>query len=259
MKKDGPFVEFVLRSQARTEVLLAVAEGCNTTQSLLDHDLASTSAVYNALNELQEHELIHKSRAEQWRRTGTGAVVSNLIRQQQKAESVLAAAPDYWRTHDATVLPLKFRTRLSELAGGDVVRATETRPDKAICDVKQRLTKADSVDAIAPVYNERLTDAAWNADTTRLVCNKDVLKALIEETPLEDHNGSGVMRVTDVSFAVTVTDDYLLLSLPDLDGNYDPQTEFVADSDAARQWGHDLLDHYWMMAEPADQYLATSM
>lgn len=257
MEKDRPIIEYVLRSHARTQVLLAVAEGCDSTQTLLDRDLASKSAVYNAVSELQEQGLIHKPRSRQWSPTGTGRVVADMINQQRKTESVLATDPDYWQTHDVTVLPPKFRTRLTELADGDVIRATETRPANAICEVEQELTKADSVDAITPVYNERLTDAARDADITRLVFDGDVLETLVEETSAEDITNPELIRVTEVSFAVTITDDCLLLSLPTLDGDYDPQTEFIADSTAAQQWGEELLEHYWTSAQTPEQYLST--
>nr|WP_256487746.1 MULTISPECIES: transcriptional regulator FilR1 domain-containing protein [unclassified Haladaptatus] len=64
------------------------------------------------------------------------------------------------------------------------------------------------------------------------------------------------MRVTDVSVTVTVTDDCLLLSLPTLDGTYDPQAVFIAETEEARCWGHRLLDFYWDSAEPLDHYLS---
>ncbi|WP_433630330.1 helix-turn-helix transcriptional regulator [Halomicrococcus sp. NG-SE-24] len=256
MKKDRPIIEYVLRSHARTQVLLAVAEDCDSTQALLDRDLASKSAVYNALSELQEQGLIYNPRSKRWSPTGTGTVVTDMINRQRKTESVLATDPDYWQTHDVTVLPPKFRTRLTELADGDVIRATETRPANAICEVKQCLTKANSIDAITPVYNERLADAATDANITRIIFDEDVLETLVEDPSAEDINNPELIRVTEVSFAITITDDCLLLSLPTLDGKYDPQTEFIADSNAAQQWGKDLLEHYWTSAQTPEQYLS---
>ncbi len=59
--------------------------------------------------------------------------------------------------------------------------------------------------------------------------------------------------MTDVSVAVTVTEDCLLLSLPTVDGTYDSQTEFIAETDEARHWGDHLLDYYWESAQPPDR------
>ncbi|WP_227379846.1 transcriptional regulator FilR1 domain-containing protein [Haladaptatus halobius] len=151
-----------------------------------------------------------------------------------------------------TVIPPRFRLRLSELAGGEVVRATETRPAHAVSEIERRLRNADSISAIIPVYNDRLADAASGADIGRLVFDEAVFEEVVKETAPALLDATETIRVPDVSVAVTVTEDYLLLSLPTLDGAYDSQTEFIADTDEARQWGNHLFDFYWESVQPPE-------
>ena len=93
-----------------------------------------------------------------------GQIVVAFIDEYQQTEVMLATNLDYWQTHDATALPPRFRLRLSDLAGGEVVRATETRPAHTVSKVEQQLMNADSISAISPVYNDRLADAASGAN-----------------------------------------------------------------------------------------------
>jgi predicted transcriptional regulator len=259
MEDCGPFVEYVLRSGARTNVLMAVSEGRNSTQTLLDGDLASESAVYNALTELRDQGLIHEPRAKRWAPTGAGTVVAGLIERQREAESVLDADHEYWRSHDVTVLPRAFRSRIDDLAGGAVVRATDTRPSRAVRETERRLAEADSVAILAPIYNDRFDAAAQDGDSLRLVADAGVVDDLGADADGDgtDEDGTDDVRVAEFSFALTVTDDCLLLSLPTLDGSYDPRTEFIAESERARRWGRQLFDRYWEDAQALDAYLTT--
>lgn len=172
----------------------------------------------------------------------------------EQIESVLAIDSDYWQTHDVTAIPPRFRLRLSELAGGQVVKATETRPSNAFNEVEQRLMNANSISAITPVYNEPLADAGATGEIKRLIFDEAVFDDVIKETVSSQLDTKETIRVTDVSVTVTVTDDCLLLSLPMLDGAYDPQTEYIADTDEARCWGNHLLDFYWDSAQTIEHY-----
>ena len=256
MKENGSSVEYVLRSGARTSVLRAVVDGCDSTQALLDRELASESAVYNALTELEEFDLIHSPEQKRWSPTGAGTVVADLIERQRETETVLESAPGYWRRHDVTALPTDFRERLADLAGGEVVRATETRPSRAVREIERRLDDANSVSVVTPIYNERF-DHAVRGEDLRLVLDTGVLEDLLDEEDTEESDGDvGAVRVADVPFAVAVTDECVLLSLPTLDGAYDPRTEFVAESERAQQWGIELFEHYWADALSPEEFLA---
>ncbi|WP_266077432.1 helix-turn-helix transcriptional regulator [Haladaptatus caseinilyticus] len=256
MEKTRPFVEYVLRSGARTDVLLAVFDGHNSTQALLNQNLASESAVYNALTELENRGLIYVPKTKRWAVTGTGSVVADLIRQQRATERVLQMDTDYWQNHDVTALPEPFRSQLAALSDGEIIRATDTQPSRAVREVEKRLQSASNPSVIAPIFSERLSDAfVDNCDDPRLVLGKSVLADLLTDTTFNrDEDDRIDVRVADVAFALTVTDESLLLSLPHLDGSYDVQTEFVAESERARRWGTKLFEHVWTSAECVTAY-----
>ncbi|NHN59117.1 MULTISPECIES: winged helix-turn-helix domain-containing protein [Halorussus] len=263
MSDDDRVVEFVTGSTARRQVLAAVTDGTGSTAAFLDRVSASESAVYGALAELEDRELIRKVRGDEWEPTGTGAVVSELIAEQRRTESVLRADPEYWQTHDATVLPKLFRTSLSALADADVVRATDTDPNRVVREVRRRIESAESVDILAPIYHDEYVAALRSGvddGSARLVLGTAVVDQLSDtEGAYEEMPESIAVRIRPVSFALTVTDDCALLSLPRLDGSYDSRTEVIAESDAAREWSRWLFERYWTTAtDPTDHVESAS-
>ncbi|WP_238398306.1 helix-turn-helix transcriptional regulator [Halorussus salinus] len=296
---EEPIVEYVTTSGARTAVLRTVADGPVSTQSVLDTVSASESAVYGALGELRERDLIRKPDSDAWEPTGLGLAVGEAIAERRRTEEVLRADPEYWKTHDVTALPAQFRATLSRLADAEVVRATDTDPHRAVREVKRRIEAADSVAIVSPIYHDEFVDAlggrsggsesasdagesasnagesASNAEksasgaggpspdasesdlptdaSVRLVLGSAVVEETVDTAgPTDEQLEPLDIRVRPVSFAMTLTDDCLLLSLPNLDGSYDSGTELVAESESAREWGRLLFEHCWRTAAAPD-------
>lgn len=253
-EKSKDLITYVLRSQVRTEVLLSIANGQRSVQALLEQGSASESAIYNALSTLENRGLIYNSEANEWRLSGTGSIVGIFLRRQQKTNELIQTDPEFWQSHDVTVLPRSFQVDLAELVTGWVIRASETQPSLAVREVENRLEATTAACVVAPVYDERYLTALLNdCERCRLVVPESVLSALLgDESPVSDPSDGLDVRVADVSFELAVTDDSLLLSLPFFDGIYDMQTEFIAESDRARTWGRRLFEQIWTDAECID-------
>lgn len=306
---EEPIVEYVTTSGARTAVLRAVVDGPVSTQSVLSGVSASESAVYGALGELRERDLIRKPDSNAWEPTGLGLAVGDAIVERRRTEEVLRVDPEYWKTHDVTALPEQFRATLSRLADAEVVRATDTDPNRAVREVKRRIEAADSVAIVAPIYHDEFVaalggrsggsesppdasesppDASESPSDASKPSSSDASKsapsgsesspsdaseadpaadssarlvlgsAVVEETvdadgPTEEQLTPLDIRVRPVSFAMTLTDECLLLSLPNLDGSYDSGTELVAESESAREWGRLLFEHCWRTAADPEE------
>ena len=252
--KSETLVNYVVRSGTRTDILLAIANGQRSAQSLLEYGSASQSGVYNALSNLEDHGLIHGSRSKQWYLTGTGSLVVNFLRRQHGIEELIQTDQKYWQSHDVGALPRSFQFDLSELVPGSVVRATDTQPSRAMRAVENRLEATTSARLVVPIYDER----HWNAlldgcDECQVVLSETVLSALPNDVgSISDSIGDLSLRIADVSFRLAVTDDCLLFSLPLLDGSYDVQTEFIAETEQARDWGIRLFEQIWADAVRID-------
>lgn len=256
MRGDSPF-DTVLGSSVRTDVLRSVAADPTDVEGLIDAVDASDSAVYNAVGDLERQGLV-RAVADGYAVTGSGQLIADLLHQQENLDRLLA--DDYWRTHDVGALPRQFRIRLTELAGADVFRATETDPHAVVRRVCERVEAGGSnVDVVSPIYQAEYEAVMPDSPEARLLLNTSLVEEVLDrvdslaeaqqfdETPV---------RILDVDVGVGVTDEHLLLSLPTLDGQYDSRTEVFATDERALAWGRDLFEHYWQRGRPDHEFLA---
>ena len=260
MKSDRGLVDFVCGSLVRTAVLRALANEPRTTDELLNTVEGSESAVYDALAELERKGLVRQTSGNVWEPTGTGRVVRSVIRVRDDTESVIETDRPYWRDHDVDALPDPFRTRIHELVGTEVVRATDTDPNRVVRMVGEGIEAAEELVIIAPVYHERyesaLAEVAPRVEPRIVVDATTLRDRMTGELTDEPPAFEGVdARVTDLDIALGVTQDTLYLSLPTLDGDYDARAEVVSHTETARRWGRELFEHYWERSTPAADYI----
>jgi predicted transcriptional regulator len=272
----GP-VAFVATSAVRRETLAALASEERATDGLLDTVDASASAVYAALDELEDRGLVQKA-ADSWQLTGTGRIAADTVVRNRRAETVMTEIGDYLETHDCSVLPWRFRLRIGALAGATVIEATGTEPNRAVSAVARRLRTADRARVVSPIYVESYAEAMPDVPGSKLLVDEAVLTSAAGAAGSGDAGGDGGtagtgtdgdapgetpyrnvdMRVGKVGFALCVADRALLLSLPLLDGEYDARSELVVEDERAREWGVGLFAHCWDRASPVADLPADS-
>lgn len=248
METDAP-VSYVASSSVRSAVLRAAVERPRPTQAVVDAVTASESAVYQAVNDLSEAGYLERGQ-DGWAPTGTGVLVSDFLDCRRGTEAVLTADSDYWQTHDASVLPASARRTVGALSGCETVRADDADPHRVVREVARRIRAADAIDVVAPVYQQQYADAIRSPDVSaRLVVDVDVVDAVASDPESEaDALTETEVRVGEADFALGVTDESVLLSLPRVDGAYDSRAEVVATGDRAVRWGRRLFERTWTEA-----------
>jgi predicted transcriptional regulator len=246
MAHDRPYVQYVLESSVRSDVLETVVDGPVETTGVLRRVDASDSAVYDAIAGLERRGLVVETE-NGWIPTGSGRLVAD-VRNRQRSVDDLLRRDDYWQTHDVTVLPERFRYRIDALSEAAVIEATDTNPHRVVREVARRIDAAEAPRIVAPVYVEEYGDSLPETERTHLLLDTALASELRSTLRTEDAFGGPVVRVADVDFALGVTNDGVFLSLPRLDGEYDARTEVVASDEAAIRWGRRLFDHYWSRA-----------
>lgn len=254
-------IEYVTDSATRESVVSALASEPRTNRQLCATLDASESGVYAATNDLRERGIVEADEDERFRLTGIGFVVVDAVERRRQLESMLRADPDYWRTHDVRALPDAFRARLADLADGRVFRVSETDPAGAVRLIHDHLRDSDRVAVVSPVHFPDL------GATLRELCGERSGRLLVTDAVVEEirrHEEGYVpipanleVRVADVSFALAVTNGTTFLSLPRLDGSYDPSTELIADSDAGTSFGVDLFERIWRDGTPVEDVAPT--
>ncbi|SFR36739.1 Predicted transcriptional regulator, contains HTH domain [Halogeometricum limi] len=237
----------------------ALTDGPKTTRTLCTTLDASESGVYAATGGLRENGVVEAT-DDRLRLTGLGHVVADFLERRRSVEALVETDRDYWRTHDVRALPSTFRARLTELADHDVFRVSDTDPAGAVRLIHDNLQAADSVAVVSPVHFPGL------GETLRDVCADRPGRLLVTPDVVEEiHRYGGdvvvperlTIRVADASFALAVANETTFLSLPRLDGSYDPSSELVADGDDAVRFGTDLFEAVWRDATPIDDVTTT--
>jgi len=242
-------------SAVRRTVLLELHERPRQRRDLLDDVDASKSAVYDALNELRDRDLLREGRRRRWETTGLGDLVADQVARRDRASDVLDAHAAYWRTYDASVLPEPFRASVGALAGCERLTAPDAEPFRTVSRTAAVIERADRLGLVAPMYHDRYAHAVEcavvDADA-RLLLDGTVVHG-VEGREGADWDADGpAVRVGDVGFVLVVTDDALVLALPDEDGSFDLDCKLRATGDRALDWGWRLFEYAWRAGTPLE-------
>jgi predicted transcriptional regulator len=254
--EDSP-IEFVTSSATRESVLCAVADAPVTTRELCDIVDGSESAVYAATSDLRKRTLVESHDGDdRWHLTGVGVVVAEAVHRRRRLDELLAADPSYWTNHDSSVLPDSFRCRLPSLTEATVNRTAAADPTGLIRLLHESIRSSEEVAVVSTVHFPGL------GETLREVCSERPGRLIVTDAVIDEvrRHEDGVVpvpeylsiRVADVSFTLAITDETTFVSLPTMDGEYDPQTELVAEDEEAHRWGRELFDYCWARATPIE-------
>jgi len=253
---DRSLITYVRSSSVRAEIVGALCATRRETEDLLDSLDASESAVYDALSALERRGVVASADGG-WRLTGVGRLVGDRLDRQRATEELLAESPEYWQQHDTSVLPKRFRRRLPELGDYEVVRGTTTDLDRVVRAVVKRVESVESCDIVSPVYHKSYSDAMPDNEDSRLLLSCDVVDTVLTEMPEEKRPRyrETAVRVAPVPYALGVSDEWVMLTLPEHSGDW-PDAKLVSEAPTALQWGEQLFETLWADAEPMASYVA---
>ena len=250
-------IQYVRTSSVRTDIIGSLCPGAKPTNELLSAVNASESAIYDALSNLEGRGLV-TSTDDGWQLTGTGRLVADTIHRQRSLEDLFAVDPQYWERHDTSVLPQPLRCRLPELDGYTVVRGTQTDINRPVREVVTRVESVANCDVVSPVYHPEYEAAMPDSADSRLVLSCAVIDDMLDTESVSldaDRYEETPVRVTPVPYALAVSDDWMILTLPELDGAW-PSAKIVSETDSAISWARDLFAQVWADATPIETYLA---
>jgi predicted transcriptional regulator len=243
----------VFASSVRQTVLLALRDRPRQRRDLLDDVDASKSAVYDALNELRDRDLLREGRSRRWETTGLGDVVADCVADRKRTGDVLAAHAAYWQAHDPSALAEPFRTSLGALADAELLSSPDAEPFRVVGTVVDVIERADRVALATPIYQDRYAAALERVaeeSRVRLVLAPAVLEDVAGREDADWDADNPAVRVADPGCTVLVTDEAVLLALPRKDGSHDPEEKLLARTARARSWGERLFESVWRDATP---------
>lgn len=244
---------FVLSSSVRVDVVGLLATEPLATDELIDRLDASQSAVYNAVSDLEQRQVLFEGEAG-WELTGRGRLILDVIEQWDAVESFVDADPAYWDTHRTDVLPQQFRRRLPELGDYEIVRSEPPNVRAHARKVVDLLESADSCDTAVPIYVPEYHDAFPDNPDSRLMFPPKVID-LWEDAGQDDLRSveRPTVRVREMAFGFTAAEEFMMLALPPCSGTT-IESMVVGTGESAVRWAAELYDFLWADSEPLDAY-----
>jgi predicted transcriptional regulator len=237
---------------------MRLSEGPASTDDLLSDTNASTSAIYDALSSLRRRGLLSEG-DDTWGLTAYGQLVADAIDRWQSTETFLERDPEYWKHHDATVIPSKFRRRLPEIGEYEVIRSDRSQVTRHHRAVVSRLQGADHCLVLAPFFSVEYQAAVPNSPETRMLIHPSAVdtraQRIREGLDEGEYLNRTEQRLTECEFGFTVGDGFLVFSLPTRSD--DPTTAtVVSETDAAVEWARELFEEKWDASESIERYAA---
>lgn len=250
--------EFVISSSVRVAILQRLAATPQPTDDLIDHLDASTSAVYTALADLERQGVVFDGDAD-WRLTGHGRLVVDLIDRRNATVQTITQDQDYWATHRTDHLPREFRRRLPELGDYEIVRSEPPDVRAHARVAVDLLEQAESCRTAMPIHVPEYRNAFPDHPDSRLLFSPSVIDNIQADTGTGTRDGirqidAAECRVWDMQFGFTVSDSSLMLALRPMSQS-PVASMLVSETDSAIQWAEDLYESFWQEAEPVASYL----
>lgn len=250
-------VRYVGSSTVRSDVVDALCERPRPTDELLAAVDASESAVYEALSNLDDRGVVTET-PDGWRLTGAGRLVGDTLERQRATDRLIAANETYWERHDTSVLPQSFRCRLPELGAYDVKERAEHDLMGLVPWVVSKVEAVESCEIVSPMYHREYQEVMPDNADSRLVVGRQVVDDVLlemDDGPYSRSYEETPVRVSSVPFALGVSEEWVILTLPDHDGDW-PDAKVFSTAETAVQWGRELFDAVWQDGTPMATYLS---
>lgn len=255
MPSEGSTFRFVSSSPVRYNTLRYLDDQPRTTADLIDRIDASKSAVYGGLDDLEARGLVRKA-DEGWVLTGHGQLLADLVHTGHQYSDLGEELHTYFSTHDVSVLPFESRLRIGMLNDAELITAPKNRPQYVINRVADELDAASRGKIMSRIVTESYAKSMPDTRESKLLLDREIVESTIDDEDRYDTVENAEVRFGSVPASMAITDDTLMLSLPTLDGKYDPQSEIFAETEQARAWGRRLFESYWNQGVPPEEFMS---
>lgn len=235
---------FELASQSRLSILDALqGEGLKTKEIARKLELTETET-FRQLQRLNEALLVEKTTDGSYRAT----TYASLVLDNLASMDFIAVHRDHFLRHNASLLPIEFRTRLGELSGCDLIPFTLRTINKATEIYSGAEKRLDCVimgtESILEISKKRIDDGVasrW------IIHDHDIAEAT--EVFRSWTRVPEVRTVPRALGHIIVTEKAALFTIRENGGKMSYES-FSGNKPSFMKWVSDLYEHEWQRAEP---------
>ncbi|MCL2115587.1 MAG: DUF1724 domain-containing protein [Methanobrevibacter sp.] len=252
------YVKHILNSTLKTKLLLSLYDNKKKLAALRDDLKKPSPTILHGIKELEKNSLIYKF-DKYYCLSSTGYIfVVNLLKLIQKWYSIEHNI-DYWENQDISAIPPQYLKEIDIFKNPEYILSDENDLIKPLKKYLNLIAKPNRLKIVLPVFSKAHLDAIIHKLDNN--CNVELI---IDENIFESINSKGyrkklfknpnnnkkrnnlkVWKVKEnLKLFLTVSEDFVSLSLFLKDGSYNDSNILLDTTYEAIDWGLKIFTHY---------------
>lgn len=254
ISKEFNGIKYILTSGMRSKLLLAIYENPKNLDELRNLLKKPSATILHGLKELENSNLVKKAN-KQYELTSNGYLITtNMVKLVENWYAV-NKSKNFWNNHDLSHIPDDVLKNMYLLKDAEYVNSTTSDLSNAFNTYLKMISKANKLRVILPIYSEKHLKHLIKLlnenklESLELIVNREILNSILNNDTLNESlidNEKVTIRSIKrkINLFLTVSDDFMSLTLFFKDGHYDDSQILIAKDENALKWALNLISYY---------------
>lgn len=251
-------LKFITSSDVRAKIIISLKEGPKKLGELKDEVHVNSSAILHNMSQLENKNLIIKE-FQDYSLSPTGKITAINLISMMNAIYLLKNNKDFLLNHDLKEIPTCLFNEIECLEYLEIVKSHFNDILYAYSD---QISESEYIKCIIPfseVIDEFICNVLYQNIDSHIILPKKTLNDIIKKINLKKSkilDKKDNLKLTihnNLKLVLILTDNFLLLNLPEKNGKNDFKTNLVCQGEDAVYWGNKLFDYYLKESEEIKQ------
>ena len=247
-------IKYILTSSMRTKLLLSIYNNGKKLEDLRNILKKPSATILHGLKELENINLVKKVQ-KKYELTSNGYLLTiNMIKLIENWSSI-NNSKIFWNNHDLSCIPQDLLKDIYLLKDAEYVHSTTSDLSNAFNNYIELISNAKKLKIILPIYSENhfkhMTKYLKKdqLEKLELIVNEEILKSMtknkeINKEIIENNKVNLKCSEKDLKLFLTISDEFMSLTLFFKDGHYDDSQILIAKNENAIKWALNLYEQY---------------
>ena len=252
--KEFSGIKYILTSGMRSKLLLAIYDNPKNLDELRNVIKKPSATILHGLKELETSNLVKKTN-KQYQLTSNGYLITTNMIKLVENWYAINKSKVFWNNHDLSDIPDEVLKNVYLLKDAEYVNSTTSDLSNAFNAYLKLISKAKDLKIILPIYSEKYLKhlikllSENRLESLELTLNEEILDSMKENTSLKEsiiENEKVKIKCIKrkIKVFLTVSDEFMSLTLFFKDGHYDDSQILIAYDQNALKWAMNLIDYY---------------
>ncbi|MCL2156948.1 MAG: DUF1724 domain-containing protein [Methanobrevibacter sp.] len=257
-------VQHILSSTMRTKLLLSLYNNKKKLAALRDDLKKPSAAILHGIKELEKNSLVNKL-DKHYCLSSTGYILAvNLLKLMEKWYSIELNS-DFWKNQNISAIPSQYLKEIAIFKNARYIISDEIDLTKPLNEYLDLISNHNKFKIILPIFSKVHLDAIIhkleNGCCIELIIDENIFESINNNgykkklfknsTNNEKRNNLNIWKVKEnLNLFLTVSNDFISLSLFFEDGSYNDSSILMDKSKEGVDWGENVFNHYKKIASP---------